>query len=88
MAAAKAPADLLVLPHHGRPTASAAALLDAVAPTVCLVSNRCGEGISAGGELARQRGLPVYATGRDGDLHLEIGEAGVRLRLVDGLRVR
>ena len=62
------PADLLVLPHHGRDNASAAALLEMVRPSLALVSNREGEGTTAQAVLARRSGIPVLLTGNSGTI--------------------
>ena len=67
------PAEVLILPHHGRPNRQAGALLEAVQPTLCLVSNRAGEAPSALAELARERGIAAFVTGVDGDLQVRGG---------------
>ena len=80
--------DILILPHHGRQTPMAVPLLEAVQPTVCLVSNRGGEGSSATGQIARERGMTVLATGRDGNLRLHVEPGQARMLLPGGLRIR
>ncbi len=85
------PADVLVLPHHGRSNACGAALLDAVAPRLCLASNRQGEGCSALGELALQRRVATFATAVVGDITIECGQPGTNgpahLLLPGGLQI-
>ena len=66
-------ADVLVLPHHGRPHDLAADLLAAVRPRLALVSNREADGLSAQGELARARGVTVLETGSSGDIRIDAG---------------
>ena len=61
-------ADVLVLPHHGRDNSSAASLLETVQPSLALVSNRAGEGMTAQAALARRSGIPVLHTGSSGNL--------------------
>jgi competence protein ComEC len=64
------PAQVLALPHHGRPNHRSEALLAAVRPALCLVSNRAGEGHSVQGDGALHAGAEVWATGECGDLEL------------------
>jgi competence protein ComEC len=66
-------ADVLVLPHHGRPEVTIDALLDVVDPRLCLVSNRTGEDVSVQGTQTLRRGVPTFATGMCGSLRLEGG---------------
>ena len=61
-------ADVLVLPHHGRPNEGALALLRAVSPRLCLASNQHGDGVSALGRLALAQGIETLATAVAGDL--------------------
>jgi competence protein ComEC len=72
-------ADVLVLPHHGRPNAAILRLLQAVEPSFCLVSNERGDGNSEQGAVAMAFGIPVFATGSAGDLRVE-GGAAPRIR--------
>jgi len=67
------PAEVLILPHHGRHNSQSAELVEAVRPALCLVSNRAGEGLSEQAELARARGIAAFATGVSGDLELRGG---------------
>ena len=64
------PAEVLIMPHHGRPNSRADALLEAVQPSICLVSNRAGQEPSPLAALARNRGITAFTTGVDGDLEL------------------
>ena len=75
-------ADVLVLPHHGRPEVTIETLLDVVDPRVCLVSNRTGEDISVQGAQILRRGIPTFATGMCGSLRLE---GGVRPNLASAI---
>jgi beta-lactamase superfamily II metal-dependent hydrolase len=70
---AAAPAEVLVLPHHGRAHGRAAALLAAVRPRLALVSNREADSPSAQGRLARSLGIDVLETGSAGTIQLEAG---------------
>lgn len=72
------PADVLVLPHHGRDDPAVPALLDAVRPTTCLVSARAADGPTAAGGLARAHGAVTWVTGQDGDLALDLTTGVVR----------
>jgi beta-lactamase superfamily II metal-dependent hydrolase len=68
-----APTDVVVLPHHGRGSASAArALLARTAPRLALVSNAEPDGATALGALARSLGIAVLHTGRNGDLRVSV----------------
>jgi competence protein ComEC len=62
------PADVLVLPHHGRPNCNAARLLQRVRPRACLASAAAPDGDTEVGALARRFGAEVWTTGRHGDL--------------------
>ncbi len=62
------PADVLVLPHHGRPNEAIHELLRATRPSVCLVSNERGDAMSSQGAAAAALGLPTFATAMCGDL--------------------
>lgn len=73
------PADVLVLPHHGRPNALGEPLLAATRPSFCLVSNDRGDGCSSLGSLAMARGIPTFATATCGDLTVE-GDGAPRVR--------
>ena len=73
------PADVLVLPHHGRPNAEVASLLRAVVPSMCLVSNERGDSISALGAAAAALGVPAFATAVSGDLTVD-GDLAPRVR--------
>jgi competence protein ComEC len=73
------PADVLVLPHHGRPNALGERLIDTTQPAFCLVSNDRGDGCSALGSLAMARGVPTFATATCGDLTVE-GDGAPRVR--------
>jgi competence protein ComEC len=70
------PADILVLPHHGRLHGAVVQLLDAVTPRVALASNRAGEGRSASGDLAAMRGIRTFATGEVGDITVSAAAGG------------
>lgn len=77
-------ADVLVLPHHGRPEVAIDTLLDVVQPLLCLVSNQCGEGNSVQGGTVVRRGVPTFATGECGSILL-IGGAEPRIQGTQGL---
>jgi beta-lactamase superfamily II metal-dependent hydrolase len=64
------PADVLVLPHHGRPHGAITRLLSKVRPRVALVSSSGSDGFSAQGVLARRAGCDVLHTGLDGNVHV------------------
>ena len=66
-----APADVLLLPHHGRKNGNAAQLLDAVQPRACMVSAASADGDTELGERARRFGAEVWTTGRHGDLRFD-----------------
>lgn len=75
-----APADVLVLPHHGRPNQLAPSLLRAVRPAFCLVSNERGDGYSDQGAFAMAHGIPTFATATAGDI-MASGEGRPRLTI-------
>jgi len=79
-----APADVLVLPHHGRRDPAIETLVATVRPRLCLCSNRSGEGESAQGRALQPHGVPTFATGDCGDLVL-IGGRSPRLCADRGL---
>ncbi len=64
------PADVLVLPHHGRPNAAAANLLRQVRPRTALASADGADGDTALGGIARSFGADVFVTGSDGTIEL------------------
>jgi competence protein ComEC len=60
------PADLLVLPHHGRYADGLAEFLDAVQPAVAVASGRpddCGPDTRG---ILHERGIPLWITGVEG----------------------
>ena len=63
-----APADLLVLPHHGRPNANTPQLLRRVRPRACFASSHRADGDTVAGMAARRFAAEVWTTGRHGDL--------------------
>lgn len=63
-------ADILVLPHHGRPHRAIDALLAAVRPRLALVSSQATDGLSVQGAVARNAGCQVLHTGLVG--HIEV----------------
>ncbi|MCK5941422.1 MAG: ComEC/Rec2 family competence protein [Planctomycetes bacterium] len=65
------PADVLVLPHHGRANRNAPHLLARVRPSACLASAASGDGDTRLGALARRFGAALWVTGECGDLHLD-----------------
>ncbi len=81
-------ADILVLPHHGRSNAGIMPLLQATEPSLCLVSNRGGEGLSELGALAQQLGILTCATAVAGNIDIELELPGPRLHVSGGLPVR
>jgi len=64
------PVDLLVLPHHGRPTPWARALLAAARPLACFASAATADGETALGAEVRSAGSDLWVTGLHGDLEL------------------
>jgi len=80
------PADVLVLPHHGRPNTAAANLLGVVRPRAALASADGADGDTALGGLARAFGADVFVTGTDGTIELRAtvsptGEPALRVVL-------
>ncbi|MBL9076496.1 MAG: ComEC/Rec2 family competence protein [Planctomycetes bacterium] len=69
-----APADVLLLPHHGRPNPTAALLLARVRPRVCLASAAADDGETALGRVARAFGADLWVTGRHGTVELVGGD--------------
>ena len=71
-------ADVLLLPHHGSRGSSSAALLEAVAPRLAILSAGCPpvRGIPHPDALARasDANLSVWWTGRDGAVLVGLGE--------------
>ena len=65
------PADLLVLPHHGRPNANVHHLLRRATPRACLASSQSADGDTAAGAIARRFAAEVWTTGRHGDLRFD-----------------
>lgn len=68
-----APADVLVLPHHGRFAPNVPQLLAAVRPRACFASAPSADGDTTSGRTARRTGAQLWATGQHGDLTLEFG---------------
>ena len=64
-------ADVLLLPHHGRPNHNAPHLLASVRPRACLASAASADGDTAVGAIARRFGAEVWTTGRHGDLRFD-----------------
>ena len=73
-------ADVLVVPHHGSKTSSSAAFLDAVSPTVALVSlgyrNRFRHPHEIVVSRYAERGIPLHRTDLSGALHVVLPAAG------------
>lgn len=67
-AAALRRAEVLVLPHHGRPHEAIDALLDAVQPRLALVSGGDPLAPCAQARAARRRGIPVLETEHVGSI--------------------
>lgn len=63
-------ADVLVLPHHGRPHRGIGELLSVVRPGLALVSSPATDGVSAQGAAARAAGCQVLHTGLVG--HIQV----------------
>lgn len=70
-------ADVLVLPHHGRPNRNAPHLLARVRPRACFASAQSGDGQTELGRIAFRFGAELWATGRHGDLRLDGATATV-----------
>lgn len=93
LASAVLPAPLLILkaPHHGSATSSSARVLDALAPTLAIVS--CGRenryGHPAPDVLARyaERGIEVLRTDRDGAITLTTDGRVVEVQSFTGRRL-
>lgn len=72
---------VLKVPHHGSATSSSAALLDAVAPQLAIVSagadNRFGFPAAVVEAAYAARGAPLWRTDRDGAVRLSITADGV-----------
>jgi competence protein ComEC len=64
------PAEVLLLPHHGREHARAGQLLLATRPALALVSNQDGETDLPQLATARSLGIGTRATGSSGDLQV------------------
>lgn len=82
------PADVLVLPHHGRSNPMALPLLERVRPVLALASADAVDGHTALGPIARAFGADLWVTGVDGSLVLQCsstptiaGSAGSRTLL-------
>ncbi len=63
-------AEVLLLPHHGRPLDCVDQLLTRVRPRLALVSAATGDGYSAQAQVARALGIQVLHTGLQGNLTL------------------
>ena len=68
------PADVLVLPHHGRKNANAPHLLARVKPRSCLASATTVDGQTPLGSLCHRFGADLWVTGQHG--HLTVRPAG------------
>ena len=73
-----APADVLLLPHHGRPNPAAAHLLARVRPRACFASAAAGDGDTALGGVARAFGADLWVTGQHGRIELRADPPRVR----------
>lgn len=80
------PADLLLLPHHGRRNELGDALLAAVRPRACLVSDQQGGDPAELAAIALRQGIPTFSTASAGDLEVRT-DAGLRLVLPSGVRL-
>ncbi len=80
--------DVLKVAHHGSATATSQALIDALQPSVAVVSvgarNDYGHPSSATLERLRSSGARVYRTDRDGTVSLELRTTGVLVRTTGG----
>jgi len=65
------PADVLILPHHGRKNANAPHLLARVRPGTCLASATSIDGQTQLGPLAKRFGAEVWVTGLHGTITVE-----------------
>lgn len=76
-------ADVLKVAHHGSKTSTAAAFLDAVKPSVavisCGINNKFGHPHQVVIDRLQERGIDVYDT-RGGDISVELGENEVRVK--------
>lgn len=83
--------DVLLVPHHGSASSSSAALLQAVAPRVAVVTagpgNRFGFPRPEVRARYRTAGIPLWSTGDCGALRLELGADGT-LSALSARRVR
>ena len=66
-----APADVLLLPHHGRANHNLPRLLARVRPRACIASASSADGDTSQGSVARRFGAEVWTTGRHGDLRFD-----------------
>lgn len=66
-----APADVLLLPHHGRANVNLPRLLAQVRPRACIASASSADGDTSQGSIARRFGVEVWTTGRHGDLRFD-----------------
>ena len=66
-------ADVLLLPHHGRPHGTIVPLLDAVRPMLALVSGGEPDALTPQARAARRRGIRVLETAQAGDITVEAG---------------
>ena len=73
-------ADLLVLPHHGRYHEGLEGFIDNVRPAVVVVSGEADDCPPETAALLGARGIPLWITGREGAIIVDVGRDGVRLR--------
>jgi competence protein ComEC len=89
---AMAPADVLVVPHHGSKTSSTEPFLQSVRPRLALipVGHRNRYGHPHGEVLARYRqlGIPVLRTDREGAISVVMGQAGLQVETARQTRRR
>ena len=71
------PADVIVLPHHGRKHGAIQELLLALRPKLALVSCAHKDGVSDQAIVARKLGVPTLHTGRCGNLRVDATEPPV-----------
>jgi len=80
--------DVLKVAHHGSRTATTAAFLDAVRPSIALISVGAGNtyGHPAPGTLARlrERGIATYRTDHDGIIEVSLGADALTIRTARG----